>query len=273
MRQSNKVIEKLQEDDLGIVVSMEHDGVAVRHPDGCCCRDAEWKAGLVKAAEDVGVKMAINEYRSPDKILKQLRQLHPECGTEDSSALEIEQKRVNLGQFMMSSKECPELLLSELLMRKPVTVDGSEYLLSEVHQTVPESGRSQQAGRWMLHTEKEMEPVFLKLLTEVVEGVWKNDLNTEQRGPPAPLGMTAAVTALMKQLLNMDAEETRTYFLFADGWLVDRDNHEIKRCEPDLIMTRCSGMPFPEKEFREFEASCLAGSSSWTGSPSTRSRS
>ena len=51
----------------------------------------------------------------------------------------------------------------------------------------------------------------------------------------------------MKQLLNLDVEETRTYFLFADGWVVDRDSHEIKRCEPDLIMTRCSGMPFPEK--------------------------
>ena len=29
----------------------------------------------------------------------------------------------------------------------------------------------------MLHTEGEMEPVFLKLLTELVGGIWKNDLN------------------------------------------------------------------------------------------------
>ena len=123
----------------------------------------------------------------------QIPRQDPKCGTgEDSSALEIEQKRVHFGEFMMSGKECPELLLSELLMHKPVTVDGSEYLLSEVHQTVPESGKavrvatsSQQAGRWMLHTEAEMEPVFLK--TELVDGIWKNDVNTEQRGPPAQL--------------------------------------------------------------------------------------
>jgi len=50
----DKVIEKLQEDDLGIVVSIEHDGVVVRHPDGAAAVTAEWKAGLVKAAEDVG---------------------------------------------------------------------------------------------------------------------------------------------------------------------------------------------------------------------------
>ena len=50
----HKVIEKLQEDDLGIVVSIEHDGVVVRHPDGAAAVTAEWKAGLVKAAEDVG---------------------------------------------------------------------------------------------------------------------------------------------------------------------------------------------------------------------------
>ena len=60
----HKVIEKLQEDDLGIVVSIEHDGVVVRHPDGAAAVTAEWKAGLVKAAE-----MAIKECRSPDKIL------------------------------------------------------------------------------------------------------------------------------------------------------------------------------------------------------------
>ncbi|CAE7275377.1 unnamed protein product, partial [Symbiodinium sp. CCMP2456] len=140
----DKVIEKLQEDDLGIVVSIEHDGVVVRHPDGAAAVTADpWKAGLVKAAEDVG------RWRF------------------------LGLGRVHFGEFMMSGKECPELLLSELLMHKPVTVDGSEYLLSEVHQTVPESGKavrvatsSQQAGRWMLHTEAEMEPVFLK--TELV---------------------------------------------------------------------------------------------------------
>ena len=63
----DKVIEKLQEDDLGIVVSIERDGVVVRHPDGAAAVTAEWKAGLVKAAEDVRVKMAIKEYRSPTR--------------------------------------------------------------------------------------------------------------------------------------------------------------------------------------------------------------
>ena len=56
-------------------------------------------------------------------------------------------------------------------------------------------------------------------------------------------------------------------FLFADGWVVDRDSHEIKRCEPDLIITQCSGMPFRDKKFSKFEASGLIGSSSWTGRP------
>ena len=95
----DKVIKKLEEDDLAIVVSIEHDGVvAVRHR--WSCGTAEWKAELVKAPEDVGVKMTIKEYRSPDEILEQLRRLHLECDwdRETSSALELEQKRVNLGQ-------------------------------------------------------------------------------------------------------------------------------------------------------------------------------
>ena len=105
-QQLDKAIAALRDADLAVVVSIEHDGVGVVHPQGKEYITEEWMEKLVQCAATVGVQMAVKPYRSPDEILAMLMEEHPHLQWDvvDDNAVELETKRLLLGAYMQETQ-------------------------------------------------------------------------------------------------------------------------------------------------------------------------
>ncbi|CAE7321474.1 unnamed protein product, partial [Symbiodinium sp. CCMP2592] len=264
----NVAMELEQQGDT-VLVSVGRDSFCVAHPDGPDSVTDEWIARVQEAGSAAGaVPLPTKE---PQEILDELKRAYPELHWNiiDADALEMEMKRLELASYMRDSPQCPELLLSEVLVSQLVRLGDRELRLSEVYRAVQESPHSyslavwdDSRGRWTLRTKDFMETSFKDKVKALAQSIWTEDLGFETRLPnwaTREATMKQAAESAMKRLLDpefnehMDSSETRRFFLFDDGYYIDRETHSVGRCTPDLIITRCSAMKYPFEAMSGFE--------------------